>query len=146
MKEKWENVGYTVAVSGTALILLWIGAFKFTETEAKAIQPLVENHYFMNLLYSVFNIRQAAIFIGITEIITAVCLILSFWSPKAGALGGLLTVVTFMVTLSFLITTPGTWSFVEGFPVTDFFIVKDLPALGVGLMVWGKNRDKAFPF
>jgi len=43
--------------------------------------------------------------------------------------------VTFMVTLSYLFTTPGMWKVVDGVPVTDFFILKDLMLLGFGLMI-----------
>ena len=42
---------------------------------------------------------------------------------------------TFIMTLSFLITTPGIWRIVDGIPVTDFFILKDLPLLGFGIML-----------
>lgn len=39
--------GYYISLYGVALVLLWIGIFKFTPTEAAAIKPLVENHPLM---------------------------------------------------------------------------------------------------
>jgi uncharacterized membrane protein YkgB len=43
---------------------------------------------------------------------------------------------TFLVTLSYLGTTPGIWKMVDGVPVTDFFIIKDVMFLGFGLMIY----------
>ncbi|MNL78173.1 hypothetical protein D3C87_2045010 [compost metagenome] len=54
---------------------------------------------------------------------------------------GIGMVVTFLVTLSYLFTTPNIWHIVDGVPVTDFFILKDLMLLGFGLMLLnGKNE------
>ena len=36
-----HDKGFLVALGGVVLILLWIGVFKFTPTEAAAIRPLV---------------------------------------------------------------------------------------------------------
>jgi len=49
-------------------------------------------------------------------------------------------IVTFLVTLSYLFTTPGIWKIVDGVPVTDFFILKDLMLLGFGLMIVQNNK------
>ncbi len=42
-------------------------------------------------------------------------------------------IVIFLVTLSFLLTLTGVWKVVDGVPVTEFFIFKDLVFLGVVL-------------
>ncbi len=34
--------GYKLGVFGVVLVLLWIGIFKFTPTEAAAIEPLIK--------------------------------------------------------------------------------------------------------
>ncbi len=36
--------GYLISVFGVSLILIWLGIYKFTPTEAKLIEPLVLNH------------------------------------------------------------------------------------------------------
>jgi len=48
--------------------------------------------------------------------------------------------VTFLTTLGYLLTTPGIWKVVDGIPVTDFFILKDLLFLGFGLRI--RQNDK----
>lgn len=138
-KINYQGLGYSASVLGVAIVLLWIGIFKFTPTEAKAIEGLVKNSFLMSWLYNVTSVRGVSNIIGGIEIIAAVCLLLSFFWKKAGVLGGILAVITFLATLSFLFTTPGVFKTVNGVPVTEFFILKDVMALGISLMVLGKS-------
>lgn len=142
MNYQLEKTGYKLSVLGLAVILLWIGAFKFTPTEANAIEPLVRHHFIMGVLYEVFSLQAVSNLIGAIEIITALGLIASFWNRKIGFLAGMFTVITFIFTLSFLFTTPDIWRIKDEVIVTDFFILKDLPALGIGIMVMGKCKRK----
>lgn len=137
-----EKLGYTIGVIGVAITLLWIGLFKFTLFEAKAIEPLVVNHFGMNWLYSILSVQGVSNLIGISEIIIAIGLIVSFWNVKIGKIAGIASTIIFITTLSFLATTPGIWKMVDGFPVTEFFLVKDIPFLAISLLVWGKNHKK----
>jgi len=138
-KINYLSLGYSTGVIGAALVLLWIGVFKFTPTEAKAIEGLVKNSFLMGWLYKITDVQGVSNIIGTIEIIAAVCLLLSFYWRKAGVLGGILSVATFLITISFLFTTPGVFSTVDGVPVTEFFILKDIMALGISLMVVGKS-------
>ncbi|MBD1367190.1 DUF417 family protein [Mucilaginibacter sp. ZT4R22] len=133
------RIGYTIGVASTALILIWIGIFKFTPTEAAAIMPLVQHSFLMNWMYKIGSTQGVSNFIGLFEIVTGTLLIASFWNKKAGLIAGYLTVIIFLTTLSFLLTTPGVWKIVDGVPVSEFFIVKDLAFLAAGFMVIGKN-------
>lgn len=56
--------------------------------------------------------------------------------------GGLFVVGTSLITISFLFTTPGVWTIVDGIPVTDFFVLKDLVMLGVGGIIIGSVDEK----
>lgn len=138
-KINYQSLGYTVSVLGVAIVLLWIGIFKFTPTEAKGIESLVRNSFLVSWLYKITNVQGVSNIIGSIEIVAAVCLLLHFFWKKAGVLGGILAAITFLVTLSFLFTTPGVFKTVDGVPVTEFFILKDIMALGVSLMVLGRS-------
>jgi uncharacterized membrane protein YkgB len=138
-KIDFQSLGYTVSVIGLAMLLLWIGIFKFTPTEAKAIEPLVANSFLMSWLYKISSVQGVSILIGTVEIIIALCLLLHFFVNKAGIVGGLLSSLTFLATLSFLFTTPGVFKTVDGMPITEFFILKDVMALGISLMVLGRS-------
>lgn len=136
------NAGYVLAVIATALVLLWIGIFKFTPAEASGIKPLVENSFLMSWLYKLGTEGQVSGFIGIFEIITGLLLLISFWNKTIGKISGYLTLIIFFTTLSFLFTTPHTWKIVQGVPVTDFFILKDLAYLAIGLQVIHTNSNQ----
>lgn len=83
-KINFQSLGYAVSVIGLALILLWIGIFKFTPTEAKAIEPLVANSFLMSWLYIITSVQGVSVLIGTVEIITAVCLLLHFFWKRQG--------------------------------------------------------------
>ena len=134
----WQAIGYRISVAGLILALLWIGIFKFTFTEAVGIEPLVSNSFLMSWLYGILSTQGVSNLIGSIEIITAILLGLHYIWRKAGIIGGILSAGTFLVTLSFMFTTPDGFSMVEGVPTTDFFILKDVMALGISFMVIGK--------
>lgn len=140
---KTNKTGYATGVIATIVVLVWIGILKFTPSEAKGIQPLVENSWLMSWLYKVVSIQTGSILIGIFEIITALFLISSFWSKKAGKIAGILTLIIFASTLSFLLSTPGIWKQMDGVPVTDFFVLKDLAFLAIGIQVLAQSEDEA---
>ena len=73
--------------------------------------------------------------IGVIEIIIALLLIFSVKFASLRKYAAIGMIVTFLTTLSYLFTTPGVWKVVDGIPVTDFFILKDLMLLGFGLMI-----------
>ncbi|HDU8492096.1 TPA: DUF417 family protein [Aeromonas hydrophila] len=123
--------GFLIALAGVVLTLLWIGVFKFTPTEAAAIRPLVASHPLMSWLYAVLSEQAVSNLIGLVEILIAGGLIAGLWRPRLGYWISLGAILTFLVTLSFLLTLPGVWKLVDGVPVTEFFIFKDLVLLGV---------------
>lgn len=129
------TLGYYISLFGAALILLWIGVFKFTPTEALAIKPLVENHFLTFFVYKIMSVQAVSNLIGAIEIIIALLLVFSAKFAVLKRYAGIGMTVTFLVTLSYLFTTPGMWKMVDGVPVTDFFILKDLMLLGFGLMI-----------
>lgn len=139
---KLTKIGYTIGVIGTIIILLWIGVLKFTPSEAEAIKPYVENSFLMSWMYKIGTVQQVSVFIGIWEIITAILLIGSFFTRLAGIIGGYLGLAIFLTTLTFIFTTPGIWKDMDGIPITDFFVLKDLGFLAVVLQVIGTHQKR----
>ncbi|MBT2620258.1 MULTISPECIES: DUF417 family protein [Chryseobacterium] len=134
------KLGYYISLFGAALILLWIGIFKFTPTEAQGIKSLVENHFLTFFVYKIASVQTVSNAIGAIEIIIALLLIFSAKFVFLRRYAGIGMIITFLVTLSYLFTTPGIWKVVDGIPITDFFILKDLMFLGFGLMIFQKNK------
>lgn len=135
----FKKAGYNICVIAAIVILLWIGFFKFTPTEAEAIKHYVSTSFLMSWMYKVASVQAVSIFIGIFEIVTALLLIASFWNHKAGLMAGYLGAVIFLTTLSFLITAPDTWKVIDGVMTTDFFVLKDLGYLGIFFLVIGHH-------
>lgn len=127
---------------GLVLLVLWFGLFKFTPTEAQAIQPLVANSPLLSWVYDVSDVRGASRLIGFAEIAIALLIATRSFSPRASAVGSIGAVIMFLTTLSFLVTTPGSWGRVDGFPVpvgAGGFLIKDLLLLGAAL--WSASES-----
>ncbi|EHR6179808.1 TPA: DUF417 family protein [Vibrio parahaemolyticus] len=139
-KSKNDNVGYLIGVLGVSLVLAWIGIYKFTPTEAKLIQPLVENHFAMSWLYNVISVQAVSNIIGATEIVVAIGLIVGIKNNKIAYLSGIAAALIFVTTLSFLLTPPNTWKVSDGVLVTNFFLVKDILFLAISVSVIERNK------
>lgn len=119
-----EVVGAGILRYGLVFFLVAFGAYKFTLEEAQAIQPLVSNSPFLGWLTRIFDMRTVSGIIGVIEIVTGVAMGLRRFAPRISALGSLAAVGTFLVTLSFLFTTPGLGASPMGFAVMkDFFLL-----------------------
>lgn len=135
LQSKMYRTGYYVSLFGTILILLWEGILKFTPTEAKGIKHLVENSPFTFWMYKIWDVQTVSIIFGVGELCTVLLLILSIKISKLRIFAALGMMGIFLVTLSFLFTTPGTARTMDGIPATNFFLVKDLMYLGFALML-----------
>jgi reactive chlorine resistance protein C len=111
------------------LLVLW-GGMKFFDFEAQAIRPLIENHPFMSWMYPVFGVRGASALIGVIEVGSAILIAARRLKPAWSAIGSLVAAVTFLTTLSFLITTPGAFS--PDSPIGGF-LMKDVMLLAAAL-------------
>lgn len=135
------RIGYTLAILGTALILLWLGVFKFTPTEAAVIEGLVKNHPLMGWMYDVMSLQMVSNLIGSAEIIVGIGFLVALFNPRVGFYAGLAGVAIFVTTLSFLFTTPGLFKVTDGIPVTEFFMVKDIMYLAASIMLIERSKS-----
>jgi reactive chlorine resistance protein C len=119
-----DAVSTVVLRYGLVLFLLGGGLSKFTQDEALMIQPWVAHSPFLGWLYSVTDVRGASILIGVIEVIISVLLALRHWWPHVSFVGSLAASIQFVITFSFLFTTPGLS------PETQGFLMKDLILFG----------------
>ena len=125
------NIGIGITRYGlVGLLLLW-GTFKFFAFEAAGIQPLVEHSPFLGWLLPVFGLRGTADIIGVVEIGTGLAIATRWWLPRISAYGSLVASGIFLITLSFLVTTPGALSTSSPF---SGFLLKDILFLGGALV------------
>ena len=138
-----ETAGQGSLRYGLVVVLLWIGAMKFTAYEAEGISGFVSNSPFMSWAYQWFSQRQFAAILGFAEISTAVLIALRPFSARLSAAGSALAAGTFLTTLTFLFSTPGVIEPTLGFPalsaVPGQFLLKDVVLLGAALWTLGES-------
>jgi uncharacterized membrane protein YkgB len=137
-----EDVGKAIVRWGLVLVLGWIGAMKFTAYEAMGIHPLVSHSPLLNWMYGLLSVRSFSTMLGFIEIGTAALIALRSVSPKASAVGSVLSIGLFTTTLSFLFSTPG-WEPSLGFPALSAmpgqFLLKDIVLLGASVWSLGES-------
>ncbi len=121
--ERVQNVGTSMLRYGLVGILLMIGATKWTPAEAEAIRPWVAHSPFLSWIYTVATVQRASEIIGSIEVVAAVLIGLRRWLPQATVVGSLLAAGTFLITLSFLVTTSNQSPDAQGFLMKDFFLL-----------------------
>lgn len=149
------------------IVMAWIGGLKSVQYEADGIVPLVANSPLMSFFYHhpeeykahenkegqvvTANIEWNksngtylfSYFLGTVIVAIGTLTLLGIWFPSIGVLGGLLTFVMSLVTLSFLITTPEVYvpalgGAQHGFPYLSGggrLVIKDIIMMAAGLIV-----------
>lgn len=139
-----------------AVIYFWFGGMKFTAYEAEGLVPLVENSPLVSWMYDIFSVRGFSTFLGFLELTIGLLIAGRIFSPVLSALGGLLSAGLFTTTLSFMLSTPGTFEPGLGFPAITVapgqFLLKDIGllagsvfVLGLSLSAMGSKRASGSP-
>jgi uncharacterized membrane protein YkgB len=111
--------------------LLFFGVLKWTAAEAKGIEPMVSHSPFLFWVYPTFGVQGGSEAIGVVELVIALLIALRRWVPRASAIGSTAAIGMFLVTLSFLVTTPHVGE-------SAGFLLKDLTLLGAALWTAGE--------
>jgi reactive chlorine resistance protein C len=130
MTRRIGAIGLGVSRYGLAFLLLLIGGYKFFSFEAEGIRPLVGSSPLLSWLYGVFDVQTTAALFGTFEIAVGALICARRWAPRVSGYASLVASGMFLITLSFLVTTPGALS-----PMSPFqqFLLKDLVLLGAAL-------------
>ena len=128
------------------LIFLLFGYQKWFEYEAQTLIPFIQNGPLTFWMYPVFGLHGASYFLGVSEWLTMALLIWGFWNPKAGALGAILSVGTFVTTVSIIPFMPDGWNAAAGFPAMQgnvSFLMKDVVFLAVSVYLLKQDVVRA---
>ena len=118
------------------LIFVLFGYQKWWEYEAQTLIPFISYGPLTFWMYPVFGLHGASYFLGVSEWLTAALLIWGFWNPKAGILGAILSVGTFVTTVTIIPFLPDGWDPAAGFPAMTgnvAFTMKDVVFLAVSV-------------
>ena len=147
MNTAFKRHGANLIYLSLGLIFFWFGGIKFTDGGANAIQGLVNNSPILSWVYGVFSVETFAAVLGTVEIIIGISLIAGVAKPRLGQLGGWAGIITFLVTLSFMLTTPGVVPEGASFPVLSGmpgeFLLKDLVLLAASIFIAGDAAHRA---
>lgn len=123
------------------IIFLWFGCMKFTGYEAHGIEPLIVNSPIMGWLHSLFGVQGESYVIGLIELSAAAALAIGAFIPVISALGAAMSCITYIITLTFFVSTPGVAEpMAGGFPAisagTGQFLLKDLVLLAASVCLF----------
>src|SRR5215471_10866651 len=116
------------------LIFLLFGYQKWFEYEAQGLIPFISNGPLTSWMYPVFGLHGATYFLGVSEWLTAALLLWGFWNPKAGILGAVLSVGTFVMTVTIIPWMLDRWYAAAGFPAMKgnlAFLIKGIVLVAV---------------
>jgi uncharacterized membrane protein YkgB len=128
------------------LIFLLFGYQKWFNYEAETLVPFIGNGPLTFWMYKVFSLHGASYFLGVSEWLNAALLIWGFWNPKAGALGAILSVGTFVTTVTIIPFMPDGWNAEAGFPAMQgnvAFLMKDVVLLAVSVYLLKQDVVRA---
>src|SRR5262245_41639424 len=149
MGSRMEAIGFGIIRYGLGLVIVWIGLMKFTSYEANGIRPVVANSPLLGWMYNFLSVRQFSDVLGVVELGIASLIALRPWSRQACAIGSGSAVLTFLTTLSFLVSTPGWEPSAGGFPALSAlpgqFLLKDVVLLGAAVWSLGEALGARVP-
>ncbi|WP_313739125.1 DUF417 family protein [Pseudomonas sp.] len=121
------------------VIFVLFGYTKWFDYEAQALVPLIGNSPLLAWTHSVFGIQGASYLLGVAEWSIGLGLIVGLWSARITMLAAAGSCLTYLVTLSLIVTTPGAWeASAGGFPAlggASSFLLKDLVLLAGSLIL-----------
>ena len=136
-----ENLGSVILRYGLAIILIWVGFLKFSSYEAEAVHGLALSSPFLSWLVHLMTQQNFSNLLGVIEIILGILIAIKPVSPKASSVGSIGAIFVFLLTLTFVLSTPGVWQAGLGFPylsgLPGQFLAKDLLFLGAAIYTAG---------
>ncbi|QQX79813.1 DUF417 family protein [Shewanella sp. KX20019] len=139
-----NRVAVKLALAGILLVMVWIGAMKFTQIEADGIEGLMSSSPLFSWIYSLFNVLHGSYFIGVVELLAVMGIALAKWSDKAYVFGLAVAALTFAATQTFIITLPA-YETSLGLPIltgSGQFIVKDLVLLAACFILFSQRKPR----
>jgi uncharacterized membrane protein YkgB len=141
-----EDLDYHLIRASMVIIFLFFGYQKWFQYESDVLIPYISNGPLISWLYSVFGVRGATWFLGVSEWSFGALLFLGFWNKKLGILGALGSCVTFICTATIIPFVPNGWAAsAGGFPaMTEHvaFLMKDIVLFSVSFYLLRQDLSR----
>ncbi|MGV8861514.1 MAG: YkgB family protein [Pseudomonas sp.] len=122
------------------LIFALFGYTKWFPYEAQSLIPLMSNSPLFSWLYPAFGVQGASYALGVAEWAIGLGLVVGAWIPRVSVIAAAASVVTFLTTLTLIMSTPGGWeASAGGFPAmgdATSFLIKDAVLLAASFSVF----------
>lgn len=119
-----------------AITLILVGALKFLDPAG--IEPLVSNSPILSWVYDIWSVPTFGYLLGGVEVLAGIVIALRPAIPRLAVFGASFAIVLFLVTISFLFSTPEVLA-PAGFPLLTAmpgqFLAKDLLFLAAAIFV-----------
>jgi uncharacterized membrane protein YkgB len=120
---------------------------KWNQYTAQLLVPLISHSPVVFWLEPVFGVRGAGYFLGTTEAIFGLLILLGYWNSRLGILGALGSIVTFVGTTTIIPFLPDAWAKeAGGFPIMTLpigFLTKDVLFLTVSFYLLKQDLARA---
>lgn len=142
------SAGALLVTYALALIFLWFGCLKFTQYEAAGVAPLVMNSAIVGWWHGIFGIAGTSRMLGVYEVLTGLLIAARPFQPRLAAIGGAMATICFLVTVSFLFSTPGVNQpgYDNALALSAFpgqFLLKDIVLLAASIWILFAARAEA---
>src|SRR5438309_9842091 len=97
-----KDLDYHLLRASMVVIFLFFGYQKWWEYEAQALFPYISHGPLIFWMYPVFGIPGATWFLGVSEWLFGALLFWGFWNKKAGVLGALGGIASFVSTTTII--------------------------------------------
>jgi uncharacterized membrane protein YkgB len=128
---------YHLMRAAMVIVFFVFGYQKWFDYEAHAIIPFIRSGPMIFWLYPLLGVRGEAIFLGSSEWLFGLLLLLGFWNKKLGVLGALGSCATFVATVTIIPFFPDAWAApAGGFPAATLpflFLIKDVVLLAASV-------------
>jgi len=102
---------------------------KWFSFEVRQISPFISHSPLVFWTIPAFGLRGAGYFLGTSESVFGLLILLGFWNKRAGVLGALGSIITYLGTASIIPFLPNAWAAeAGGFPLMGLpvaFLMKD---------------------
>lgn len=134
-----ERASIILLRSALVVIFLWFGVAKFASYEAAGLAPLASASPLLSWAFAALGQQGFARALGVIEISIGILIALRPWSAAMSALGSIGACITFLVTLTLLLSTPGVVEPGYAFPFLSAmpgqFLLKDLVLLAASCVI-----------
>jgi uncharacterized membrane protein YkgB len=132
-----QDLDYHLVLWSMIIVFWFFGYQKWFAYEADVLIPYISHGPLIFWMHDVFGIRGASWFLGFSEWLIFLLMILGFRYPTLAALGALGSAFTFVCTVTIIPFAPGAWAAESGgFPAMGGltpFLMKDVVLLAISV-------------